>query len=53
VEKFLALVSANLQNKGWMRQTTSPHDIDRAIDHLLDIIQQAAQASTPWAKPLA
>ncbi|OOQ82702.1 putative reverse transcriptase [Penicillium brasilianum] len=48
VEKFMAFVSVNLQD--WMRQVTSPHDIDRAIDHLLDTIHRAAQESTPWAR---
>ncbi|OOQ86154.1 putative reverse transcriptase [Penicillium brasilianum] len=49
VEKFRTFVSANLQD--WMRQVTSPQDIDRAINHLINITNQAAQKSTPWARP--
>ena len=44
VEKFLTFVSSNLC---MIRLPDRPNDIDNAVDHLLDIVQQAAQASTP------
>jgi hypothetical protein len=48
VEKFLTFVSSNLC---MIRLPDEPNDIDNAVDHLFAIVQQAAQASTPWAKP--
>lgn len=55
VDKFLRFVSANLKDKHWMRLLgePSPGDIDNAVNHLFDIVQQAVQESTPWARPSA
>lgn len=52
-DKFLGFVSISLKDKHWMRlpETPSPSDIDNAVNHLLDIVQRAAQESTPWARP--
>lgn len=55
LEKFVNFVSLNLQNKSWMRAGDGRHDaspqcIDDAVEHLLDIVQQAVQESTPWAQ---
>jgi hypothetical protein len=53
VEKFVTFISPNLTGTHWMRLQgkPSPGQIDDAIDHLIDIIQRAAQESTPWARP--
>jgi hypothetical protein len=55
VEKFLTFVSSNLTGRHWIRLQgegePSPCEIDYAVSHLIDIIQQAAQESTPWARP--
>jgi endonuclease/exonuclease/phosphatase family metal-dependent hydrolase len=50
VEKFLTFVSSNLC---MIQLPDGPNNIDNAVNHVLDIVQQAAQASTPWAKPSA
>jgi hypothetical protein len=50
VEKFLTFALSNLNLIRLPREPT-PREIDYAVDHLLDIVQQAAQESTPWAKP--
>lgn len=50
VEKFVAFASANLSTMQLLKEPT-PREIDYAADHLIDIVQQAAQESTPWAKP--
>jgi hypothetical protein len=52
VGKFLTFASANLSVMRLPEEPT-PRKIDYAVNHLLDIVQQAAQASTPWAKPSA
>jgi hypothetical protein len=46
VEKFLAFASANLSVMQLPREPT-PSEIEYAVNHLLDIVQQAAQESTP------
>lgn len=50
VEKFLTFASANLSTMQ-LPKDPIPREIDYAVDHLIDIIQQAAQESTPWARP--
>ena len=50
VEKFLAFASANLSGIRLPEEPT-PREIDYAINYLLDIVQRAAQESTPWARP--
>jgi hypothetical protein len=52
VEKFLTFVSANLRMI-CLPEKPTPHEIDNTVDRLIDIVQQAAQTSTPWAKPSA
>jgi hypothetical protein len=51
-DKFLTFASANISAMQLPKEPT-PHEIDYAVDHLLGIVQQAAQASTPWATPSA
>jgi hypothetical protein len=46
VEKFLTFASANLCTMQLPKEPT-PREIDYAVDHLIDIVQQAAQESTP------
>jgi hypothetical protein len=41
VKKFLTFVSANLSTMRLPKEPT-PREIDYTIDHLIDIIQQAA-----------
>ena len=52
VEKFLTFASANLSMMR-LPEEPAPREIEYAVDHLLDIVQRAAQESTPWAKPSA
>ena len=55
VEKFLTFVSLNLTGQRGIRLQSedkpSSRGIDDAVDHLLEIVQRAAQESTPWARP--
>jgi hypothetical protein len=50
VKKFLTFASANLRTMQLPKEP-SPRGIDYAVDYLIDIVQQAAQESTPWARP--
>ena len=53
VEKFTGFVSANLLGKRRMNlpEEPPPEMIDSVVEHLLEIVQQGVQASTPWARP--
>jgi len=55
VEKFTVFVSANLLGKRWMEllELSTPQQIDSVVEHLVDVIQQGVQKSTPWARPSA
>jgi hypothetical protein len=52
VEKFLTFASANLSVMRLLEEPTL-QEIEYAVEYLLDIVQRAAQESTPWAKPSA
>ncbi|KAJ5901433.1 hypothetical protein N7504_007427 [Penicillium tannophilum] len=53
VEKFTDFVSANLLGKRWMElpELSTPQRIDNVVEHLVDVVQQGVQQSTPWARP--
>ncbi|KAJ5953702.1 hypothetical protein N7454_000598 [Penicillium verhagenii] len=54
-KKFTEFVSANLLGKSWMHLPGEgdvlTQQIDNIVEHLVEVVQQGVQCSTPWARP--
>jgi ribonuclease HI len=50
-QKLCEYVAANINLNRWSGCLETPHQIEDATDHLIEIVQQAIAYSTPWARP--
>jgi hypothetical protein len=50
-EKFDKFVAANLRQMPLLQSLDTPQQIDTALEHFMEVINQAVQESTPWANP--